>query len=461
MANLGTQDMAQYMAANAIRRGDTNMGLGYMLGSMLANAWNRHDTKKQQRKMDAFLNGQKADDIDFSKFGDATENALPAGGSVQNQAPAFDANNVIQPESSNAVDQYLKDQKVNGFNEYMATAPRTPKPFNPNRMQEFEAWARENNLRDEVAKKGRERVQREQMQDAEALYIPQIYKGIYGYKDEQGNVHNPDVNSRLEAIQAISQLAQFSPEKAKMLEKLGYAGNEADVANARKVAAADSALRGKMALASMNNANKVALKGMGKYANGGYSPKDVAGAYKAMQTIEDKYVDDAGNPIHSSKWSQLDRDEYLRNKNIYYGGVPQQGPAQQRQPQGPSVVEQLNADVDGLLKGKDMNDWNQFSKTADSVKELLSTKYGLKGDKLNKAMQGFFADNEMASTYFGTAKPQEAEAPSNNNTFSMSEVNTSKLFNEYVSNPQKFRDSHGGMSYSEYIKWLDSDDAKE
>ena len=316
MANLGTQDMAQYMAANAIRRGDTNMGLGYMLGSMLANAWNRHDTKKQQRKMDAFLNGQKADDIDFSKFGDATENALPAGGSVQNQAPAFDANNVIQPEGSNAVDQYLKDQKVNGFNEYMATAPRTPKPFNPNRMQEFEAWARENNLRDEVAKKGRERVQREQMEDAEALYMPTIRQGIYGYTDKDNKFHAPDNNSRIQALNALDELVKYSPDKANLYAKLGLAEmSEANKFERNRAAAREDAntkLSNAVTLANIKGSNQVATKLAGKANNG---PKVTLSDYNsAIEKMAELRELNKGKPL--DKWSPEHQRMFFTMANV-------------------------------------------------------------------------------------------------------------------------------------------------
>lgn len=457
MATLGTQDMAQAMALNAARRGDNSMGLGYMLGSMLANAWNRHDTKKQQRKMDAFLDGQKADTVDFSNFLNTavTPEQTVAGGSVYDNVPT---NHIGEAQPNTLTDSAIASLNGRGVREYLDTAPRTKAQFDPERMEKFKRFARENNLREEVFNKGKERVEREQKQDAEALYMPQILKGLYGYKGEDGKFVEPTNESRIAAIRTVDELAKYSPDKSKMLEKLGYAGMEGEIANARKVAAANNALKGRMALASMNNANKVALKSMGKYPNAGYSPKDVAGAYKAMQTIEGKYVDELGNKIPSSQWSQLDRDEYLRNKNIYYGGVTPQGPATPRPTPESNKVNQLDADVEKLMSGKDMNDWDQFSKTADSIKELLSTKYGMKGEKLNRAMQQFFAGNDMAPTYFGTAK---GEAPQSNKSFSMNEVNTSNLFNEFITNPQKFRDNHGGMSYNEYIQWLDSEDAKE
>lgn len=321
MAGLGTQDVAQYMAANAIKRGDTNMGLGYMLGTMLANAWNRHDTKKQQKKMDAFLDNQKAPSVDMSGFiqdkvvPQEQYNALANGESVNSIAPA-------QPGISEAPAQSLTDQAIsaiggNGYREYVDQAPRVEKPFNPNRMKEFEQFARDNNLRDEVFKRGAERVKREQMEDAEALYLPRIRQNLYGYTDKDG-FHAPTTDSRIKALNDLDELVKYSPDKANLYSKLGLAelGEGFKYDRNRAAAKEDRDAKFNQAVTVANIRGQYQNKNTNKTAKNYNGPKislsDYNNASATMQEMLETYGKDKINSDPALK------QRYMTNANIAY-----------------------------------------------------------------------------------------------------------------------------------------------
>ena len=432
MARLGFKSGNMSMSTT-----DPMFQLGLMLGQGYADIWHSNAKKRQTKQAQEEYERMQAagagsgyvldhmqNEADVKALANQPQSVQQAA--VQGNMPSTDFLNnnkydvgaglkTNQPaqvsakdRAINAIEAGINNQAIQNIRtESAARTPEQRAGLIPDAEKRFRAYANKKGMYSDVYDKVLGEIKQDQSRKADAFYQPQIYRGLYGYKDEKGNWVAPTNDTRLQAMQLASEYAKYNPDSAKAF--MGAVHNQFS----RQQQLADQkeliSLRGAANIARDTNrainrfTYNTNTKGAGGVRGNAYDPTKVANAGKRIQEI-DAYIAEGGQLTPSLRQEYNAHRQYL--DSVYGGGTPQGNETTvSTQGDGNTQPKQKTSDfVRGIFDSIDFGNFDDDSTIADGKKFTFDKgtqaavdamrKAGANNDQIFKAIDSTLAEKE-------------------------------------------------------------------
>lgn len=425
MANLGTLDRTQYgltsmanaISQNAIKNGNGWDKLAALLGGYIGERMGQHKRKKQDAKLDDIVNQAKGNPNDPAFVVDDNGSIIGTGGGLGQQDYNYIMNGQEPGVGIVSNDNLAKMQQPDTSDISVANAHKAAanNGYNPNyNMEYIREQARKQGISSGVLADREAAIKKDIAQSADAYYLPQIQKKLYGTKDEPATT-----DSILEGMNMLNELSRYSPETAKAYQALAVGGLQSNQ--------------------KFNQAKELAQI---KATN-----QAIADARRFQNRLDyrnlTKNIQNQNNPngLKTADWLALQK------RHSELGAALQEKYPDGRLPKNdPDVQAYLQIGESIGLGGNNKNASTQKT-TAQTTDTQQKSARDVTGTPDAKKLQ-----NEDPK------QPQKEQPTERKNQWSIWDVNNKELGEmrmEYLADPEKWRKKYPGFkTFSDYEDWL-------
>jgi hypothetical protein len=290
-----------------------------------------------------------------------------------------------QPSTTDRIlDQMEREQRINAIENVKA---KTGTGLDPNKVNNFKEWASKNGINDNVLNRNIDKINQQQKDLAESIYIPQIQAEMF---------KSDGTSDPIKIMQLGDQLKKYSPETAKQYMNQAFKEYESDKSNRQRN-------EHDMALASIRAANATAGRSGGRSAGSaaasggtGRAANNTAAAGRTTLSVNDSInLNKTRNEIIANAREE-GRDLYPEEQQTVNEINSRLGLDTM------NSAEKPVADVNQQMSKIDFSDWDSFNSGMQYAVDKLRTA-GVKDDAifdaLNKDLKNLEDEGKLPEGY--------------------------------------------------------------